>query len=174
MIPTAPLSPPHNGEGAGGGVALANILPMRKRSSTADDTECLTNTVEDFCVWIESLPAEETRTQAWGPREILAHLVHWHEQIYRAEQSDPIRKAIPGALRTVCRSEFRGSRQIPKIPYREVDREIPEREPAFVPPGPRTRSPQDRVFHQARIQALAIVGFNSCGGSARPEPFARA
>ncbi|HEY5119214.1 MAG TPA: ClbS/DfsB family four-helix bundle protein [Anaerolineales bacterium] len=53
---------------------------MPNRSSTEDNIERLTNTVEDFCGWIESLPAKETRTQEWGPREILAHLVYWHEQ----------------------------------------------------------------------------------------------
>jgi hypothetical protein len=53
---------------------------MANRYSTADDIERLTRTVEDFCGWIESLPAEETRPQSWGPREILAHLVYWHGQ----------------------------------------------------------------------------------------------
>jgi hypothetical protein len=53
---------------------------MADRSSTENNTERLTRTVENFCVWIESLPAKETRTQEWGPREILAHLVYWHEQ----------------------------------------------------------------------------------------------
>jgi len=53
---------------------------MPNRPSTLNDTERLTLTVENFCGWIESLPVKETRTQEWGPREILAHLVYWHEQ----------------------------------------------------------------------------------------------
>ncbi|MGD0174465.1 MAG: ClbS/DfsB family four-helix bundle protein [Anaerolineales bacterium] len=53
---------------------------MSNRSSTEDEIERLTRTVEKFCSWIDSLPAKETRTQEWGPREILAHLVYWHEQ----------------------------------------------------------------------------------------------
>jgi hypothetical protein len=44
------------------------------------DIERLTRTVEDFCGWIESRPARETRAQSWGPREVLAHLIYWHEQ----------------------------------------------------------------------------------------------
>jgi hypothetical protein len=55
------------------------ILPMPNRSSTEDDIERLTRTVEDFCVWIESLPERGLHAQAWGPREVLAHLVYWHE-----------------------------------------------------------------------------------------------
>jgi hypothetical protein len=43
------------------------------------DLERLRTTVEDFCTWIESLPARETRARDWGPREVLAHLVYWHE-----------------------------------------------------------------------------------------------
>jgi hypothetical protein len=53
---------------------------MSNRSSTEDDIERLTRAVDDFCVWIVALPAEETRTQEWGPRETLAHLIYWHEQ----------------------------------------------------------------------------------------------
>jgi hypothetical protein len=52
---------------------------MAARSSGSTDIERLTSTVEDFCAWIESLPARATRPQEWGPREVLAHLVYWHE-----------------------------------------------------------------------------------------------
>jgi hypothetical protein len=80
MIPTPPLSPPHYGEGDGRRGSPASSKLMSNRSSTGDDIERLTRAVDDFCVWIESLPAEETRPKEWGPREILAHLVYWHEQ----------------------------------------------------------------------------------------------
>jgi len=52
---------------------------MADRYSTVNDIERLTNTVEDFCGWIELLPSESTAAQEWGPREVLAHLVFWHE-----------------------------------------------------------------------------------------------
>jgi hypothetical protein len=79
MIPTPSLSPPHDG-GKREGVPHTSFLIMPNRSSTKDNIQRLTNTVEKFCGWVESLPAEETRPQSWGPREILAHLVYWHEQ----------------------------------------------------------------------------------------------
>jgi hypothetical protein len=57
---------------------------MANRSTTPNDIERLTDTVENFCAWIESLPARETRGRDWGPREVLSHLVYWHEH-YVAE-----------------------------------------------------------------------------------------
>jgi hypothetical protein len=48
--------------------------------------ERLTSTVEQFCAWVESLPERTIRPQAWGPREVLAHLVYHHESyVTRAE-----------------------------------------------------------------------------------------
>ncbi len=52
---------------------------MPNRASALKDIERLTGAVEDFCGWIESLPAEDTAARDWGPREVLAHLVYWHE-----------------------------------------------------------------------------------------------
>ena len=43
------------------------------------DTERLHQTIEDFCVFFETLPPEALREQEWGPMEVLAHLVYWHE-----------------------------------------------------------------------------------------------
>ena len=42
-------------------------------------TPKLCQTVEQFCQFIENLPPEALAQQAWGPREVLAHLVFHHE-----------------------------------------------------------------------------------------------
>jgi hypothetical protein len=68
---------------------------MANRSSTADDLEHLTRAVEDFCRWIEHLPAEKTRAQEWGPREVLAHLVYWHEHYLAQSEAILAGKAFP-------------------------------------------------------------------------------
>jgi hypothetical protein len=66
----------------------------RKHPVTIDpDLERLNATVEDFCTWIESLPVWETRVRDWGPREVLAHLVYWHE--YYIAQSRAILAGRP-------------------------------------------------------------------------------
>ncbi len=44
------------------------------------DIEKLKAEVEAFCALIERQPERALREQAWGPREVLAHLVFWHEQ----------------------------------------------------------------------------------------------
>lgn len=53
---------------------------MTKPSSVPGATDRLTRTVEDFCVLVEARPARESRSQEWGAREVLAHLVYHHEQ----------------------------------------------------------------------------------------------
>jgi hypothetical protein len=54
-----------------------------KNTQTIDDQARLTATVESFCAGIESLPARDLRSREWGPREVLAHLVYWHEGYVR-------------------------------------------------------------------------------------------
>lgn len=39
----------------------------------------LDQTVESFVAYIESLPPGALAPRAWGPREVLVHLVFWHE-----------------------------------------------------------------------------------------------
>lgn len=39
----------------------------------------LRQTVESFISYILSLPPEQLAPAAWGPREVLVHLVFWHE-----------------------------------------------------------------------------------------------
>jgi hypothetical protein len=39
----------------------------------------LEQAVEAFCRFIEDLPEEALAEQAWGAKEVLAHLVYWHE-----------------------------------------------------------------------------------------------
>jgi len=56
------------------------VLRTRKNPVTIDpDLERLSATVEDFCAWIAQLPERDLRAQDWGPPEVLAHLVYWHE-----------------------------------------------------------------------------------------------
>jgi hypothetical protein len=39
----------------------------------------LQKTVEAFCQFIETLPASALTEQEWGPKEVLAHSVYYHE-----------------------------------------------------------------------------------------------
>lgn len=43
------------------------------------DLERLTETVDQFCQFITALPASALVEQDWGPKEVLAHLVYYHE-----------------------------------------------------------------------------------------------
>jgi len=43
------------------------------------DSARLTETVDQFCQFITSLPASALAEQDWGPKEVLAHLVYHHE-----------------------------------------------------------------------------------------------
>jgi hypothetical protein len=44
-----------------------------------NDPARLRTTVEEFCRFIEGLPKAAMIEQEWGPKEVLAHLVFWHE-----------------------------------------------------------------------------------------------
>ncbi|HEY8415845.1 MAG TPA: DinB family protein [Thermaerobacter sp.] len=46
--------------------------------------EKLDRTVDSFIAYIEGLPPEELAARAWGPREVLVHLVFWHETFVAA------------------------------------------------------------------------------------------
>src|SRR5512136_1110826 len=39
----------------------------------------LSQSIEAFCNFIEQLPSKSLEEQDWGPREVLAHLVFYHE-----------------------------------------------------------------------------------------------
>jgi hypothetical protein len=41
--------------------------------------EYLAIEVDTFCGWIENLPAGVCDEQLWGPKEVLAHLLNYHE-----------------------------------------------------------------------------------------------
>lgn len=43
------------------------------------DTARLVDTVDRFCRFIATLPASALVEQDWGPKEVLAHLVYYHE-----------------------------------------------------------------------------------------------
>jgi hypothetical protein len=43
------------------------------------DIARLRTTVETFCRFIEELPSAKVTEKAWGPKEVLAHLVFHHE-----------------------------------------------------------------------------------------------
>lgn len=47
------------------------------------DVARLTATVEGFCQLISRLPARALLEKPWGPRQVLAHLVFWHEAYAR-------------------------------------------------------------------------------------------
>jgi hypothetical protein len=66
---------------------------MVKLSIPEADLKRLSETVEDFCGWIETLPAQDLRPQEWGPREALAHLVYWHA--YYLSQSKAVLAGKP-------------------------------------------------------------------------------
>ncbi len=44
-----------------------------------EDLQRLEKTVEAFCRYIEKVPTTEVEGQEWGPIQVLAHLVYWHE-----------------------------------------------------------------------------------------------
>jgi hypothetical protein len=41
--------------------------------------ETLQAAVDAFCCFVEGLPKTAWVEQDWGPKEVLAHLVFWHE-----------------------------------------------------------------------------------------------
>jgi len=43
----------------------------------------LSATVDGFCQRIEHLPARALLEKPWGPRQVLSHLVYWHETYVR-------------------------------------------------------------------------------------------
>jgi len=57
---------------------------MAKLASTSGDIEALRAAIEGFIAYIGSLPADALAPaavgQEWGPREVLCHLVFWHEE----------------------------------------------------------------------------------------------
>ena len=42
-----------------------------------DDISDLRVAVSEFCAWCEALPAAARIEKAWGPKEVLAHLLFW-------------------------------------------------------------------------------------------------
>jgi len=46
---------------------------------TMREVERLRGTVEAFCRFVEGLPEEALTERDWGPKEVLAHLVSYHE-----------------------------------------------------------------------------------------------
>ncbi|MBM3122268.1 MAG: ClbS/DfsB family four-helix bundle protein [Chloroflexi bacterium] len=51
--------------------------------SRPEDLARLTSTVGRFCQIIERLPARALLEKPWGPRQVLSHLVFWHEDYVR-------------------------------------------------------------------------------------------
>ena len=45
--------------------------------------ERLSATVDGFCQMVEHLPARALLEKPWGPRQVLSHLVYWHETYVR-------------------------------------------------------------------------------------------
>ena len=44
-----------------------------------NDFALLTQAVDSFCAFVESLPLSELESKTWGPKSVLAHLVYYHE-----------------------------------------------------------------------------------------------
>jgi hypothetical protein len=51
--------------------------------SRPEDLARLTDTVQAFCRIIERLPGRALLAKPWGPRQVLCHLVFWHETYVR-------------------------------------------------------------------------------------------
>jgi hypothetical protein len=56
------------------------MLERQANREYIDDVEKLKETVDAFCQFVQELPDADLVEQAWGPREVLAHLVFWHER----------------------------------------------------------------------------------------------
>ena len=52
-------------------------------NSSPEDLARLTASVEGFCQMIDRLPARAMLEKPWGPRQVLSHLVFWHETYVR-------------------------------------------------------------------------------------------
>ena len=83
----------------------------------------LCTTVEAFCDFIQRLPEEAFVEQGWGPKEVLAHLVFYHESY--VDQIQTIQKRTPfeapkGRFSDLNAQAVKQSRDIPT--FELVDR----------------------------------------------------
>jgi len=75
----------------------------------AVDTAKLDQAILSFITFARSLPArmmEPSKTEHWGPREVLVHLVFWHEQynqIAAAVAANQQPKLLPGTFKEINR-----------------------------------------------------------------------
>ena len=82
-----------------------------KKTSLDSLSAPLDQAVEDFCQFIQNLPQEDATQRAWGPKEVLAHLVFYHE-LYVAQ----------------AQAFLAGSRvKLPKGRYSDLNAEAAER-----------------------------------------------
>lgn len=83
------------------------------------ETAMLDEAIDSFISFIRSLPGqtlEASRTERWGPREVLIHLVFWHEQyasIATAVAAKRPPKLHPGTIRDVNISPSCRTRKCP-------------------------------------------------------------
>jgi hypothetical protein len=56
-------------------------------ASSEEELARLTATVESFCRLMEGLPARALLEKPWGPRQVLSHLVFWHETYVRQAEA---------------------------------------------------------------------------------------
>jgi hypothetical protein len=68
---------------------------MATRMTSSSNLKRLTDTVEAFCIWIESLPPRSLLPREWGPWEALAHLVFWHEYYLNQTRASLAGKMVP-------------------------------------------------------------------------------
>jgi hypothetical protein len=76
----------------------------------------LTQVIEDFCAFIESLPRQSLKGKTWGVQSILAHLVYYHELYVRQAQAfldgKPV-KLFQGSYNELNAQIVRDYRKIP-------------------------------------------------------------
>jgi hypothetical protein len=72
-------------------------LIRQVRRDYLSEIEKLRKTVEKFCHLIRVLPEVALIKQAWGPKEVLAHLVFWHERYIAQIEAILAEKAFTGS-----------------------------------------------------------------------------
>ena len=56
------------------------LLERQTNHAYSGEIEKLKETVDAFCQFVQELPDADLADREWGPKEVLAHLVFWHER----------------------------------------------------------------------------------------------
>ncbi len=139
-------------------------------AGSQDGPRRLTASIEAFCRIVEQLPAHAFLVKPWGPRQVLAHLVFWHEIYVRQIEAGQagIGWLFPeGTLKAV---ERRGGRLACHRRRPDHAGAIPRRKHQAVSPGRRPKDGRRPSAAQTRHKELAPVGVHPPGRIARPPP----